>query len=135
MTSTAPDSLVCEPGFLLLQDPLVFPLPKPILTWTNYTIKRSSLCYKKAGIVNFLGIVRMSFSALSTLLTLLSMILLPNVLVTDGFISLFKIFIFWLFQMACGILVPTPGIQPTSPALPSGVLPTGPPGKSLSWLL
>ena len=32
--------------------------------------------------------------------------------------------------VACGILVPRPGIEPTSPALEGGVLTTGPPGKS-----
>ena len=31
---------------------------------------------------------------------------------------------------ACGILVPQPGIEPTSPALEGGVFNTGPPGKS-----
>ena len=34
--------------------------------------------------------------------------------------------------MACGILVPQPGIEPVSPALVGGFLTTGPPGKSLS---
>ena len=33
--------------------------------------------------------------------------------------------------MACGALVPWPGIEPTSPALKGSVLTTGPPGKSL----
>ena len=32
---------------------------------------------------------------------------------------------------ACGILVPQPGIEPVSPALPGRFLTTGPPGKSL----
>ena len=32
--------------------------------------------------------------------------------------------------MACGILVPQPGSEPTPPALEGGLLPTGPPGKS-----
>ena len=32
--------------------------------------------------------------------------------------------------MACGILVPQPGIEPMSPALEGRVLTTGPPGKS-----
>ena len=36
---------------------------------------------------------------------------------------------------ACGILVPEPGIEPMSPALASGFLTTGPPGKSLALLL
>ena len=31
---------------------------------------------------------------------------------------------------ACGILVPRPGIEPTSPALEGGLLATGPRGKS-----
>ena len=31
---------------------------------------------------------------------------------------------------ACGILVPQPGIEPTSPALDGGFFTTGPPGKS-----
>ena len=31
---------------------------------------------------------------------------------------------------ACGFLVPQPGIEPTPPALQSGFLTTGPPGKS-----
>ena len=33
--------------------------------------------------------------------------------------------------VACGILVPLPGIKPTSPALEGIFLTTGPPGKSL----
>ena len=32
--------------------------------------------------------------------------------------------------VACGILVPRPGIEPASPALEGGFLTTGPPGKS-----
>ena len=32
--------------------------------------------------------------------------------------------------VACVILVPQPGIEPTSPALEGGFLTTGPPGKS-----
>ena len=32
--------------------------------------------------------------------------------------------------VACGILVPQPGIEPTSPALEGRFLTTGPPGKS-----
>ena len=32
--------------------------------------------------------------------------------------------------VACGILVPQPGIEPVSPALEGGFLTTGPPGKS-----
>ena len=31
---------------------------------------------------------------------------------------------------ACGIKVPQPGIEPAAPALPSGFLATGPPGKT-----
>ena len=37
--------------------------------------------------------------------------------------------------MACGILVPRPGIEPTSPALEGGFLTTGPPGKPPGILL
>ena len=33
--------------------------------------------------------------------------------------------------IACGILVPLPGIKPLSPALEGGFLTIGPPGKSL----
>ena len=37
---------------------------------------------------------------------------------------------------ACGILVPQPGTEPTSPTLESGFLTTGPPGKSpTGWVL
>ena len=37
----------------------------------------------------------------------------------------------WLnCPVACGILVPRPGIEPTSPALEGGFFTTGPPGKS-----
>ena len=36
---------------------------------------------------------------------------------------------------ACGSLVPRPGIKPLSPALEGGFATTGPPGKSLVWLL
>ena len=44
-------------------------------------------------------------------------------------------FMFWLFDPeACGILVPQPGIYPTTPALEGDVLTTGPPGKSLTIL-
>ena len=35
--------------------------------------------------------------------------------------------------VACGILVPRPGIKPTSPALEGGLLTTGPLGKSLVY--
>ena len=35
------------------------------------------------------------------------------------------------FPMACGILVPQPGIEPASPTLEGGFLTTGPTGKSL----
>ena len=34
-------------------------------------------------------------------------------------------------SVACGILVPQPGIEPMSPALQGGFLTTGPPGRSL----
>ena len=34
--------------------------------------------------------------------------------------------------MACGILVPQPGIKPTFSAVEGGYLTTGPPGKSLN---
>ena len=37
--------------------------------------------------------------------------------------------------VACGILVPRPGIEPTSLALEGGFLTTGPPGKSLFLFL
>ena len=41
-------------------------------------------------------------------------------------------FMFQFFgHKACGILAPSPGIEPTSPALKSEVLTSGPPGKSL----
>ena len=37
----------------------------------------------------------------------------------------------WLScPVACGTLVPPPGIEPASPALEGGLLTTGPPGKS-----
>ena len=43
---------------------------------------------------------------------------------------------FWFFgQEACGILAPRPGIEPAPPALEGKVLTTGPPGKSLCFLL
>ena len=35
--------------------------------------------------------------------------------------------------MACGILVPQPGMEPMSPALEGRFLTTGPPGKSLEY--
>ena len=37
---------------------------------------------------------------------------------------------FWLFCVACGILVPQQGIEPASPALEAQVLTAGPPQKS-----
>ena len=37
--------------------------------------------------------------------------------------------------MACGILVPQPGIEPVSPALEGGFLTTGPPGTYLKEML
>ena len=39
------------------------------------------------------------------------------------------------WPMACGISVPRPGIEPTSPALEGGFSTTGPPGKSLHLFL
>ena len=36
---------------------------------------------------------------------------------------------------ACGILAPWPGIEPGSPALQGRFLTTGPPGKSLKWII
>ena len=36
----------------------------------------------------------------------------------------------WAFLMACGILVPRPGIEPASPALEGGILTSRLPGKS-----
>ena len=36
---------------------------------------------------------------------------------------------------ACGILVSRPGMEPASPALQGRFLTTGPPGKSLKWIL
>ena len=38
-------------------------------------------------------------------------------------------------SVACGILVPRPGIKPASPALEGGFLTTGPPGKLLLLIL
>ena len=35
------------------------------------------------------------------------------------------------YPLACGILVPRPGMEPASPALEGGFFTTGPPGKSL----
>ena len=35
----------------------------------------------------------------------------------------------WAFSITHGILVPQPGIEPTSPALEGGFLTTGPPEK------
>ena len=37
--------------------------------------------------------------------------------------------IFWPHCTACGILVPRPGTEPTSPAVEGGFLATGPPGE------
>ena len=39
------------------------------------------------------------------------------------------------FLVACGILAPRPGIEPSSPALEGGVLTTGPPGKFLIFYI
>ena len=49
----------------------------------------------------------------------------------------FSFWLLWVFTVGCGlscfavcgILVPPPGIEPTSPALEGGFLTTGPPGK------
>ena len=42
---------------------------------------------------------------------------------------------FWFFDHeACVILVPQPGIEPTTPALEGEVLSTGLPGKSLEMI-
>ena len=42
---------------------------------------------------------------------------------------------FWFFDHeACGILVPQPGIEPTTSALAGEVLTTGLPGKSLEMI-
>ena len=42
----------------------------------------------------------------------------------------------WLScSVACGILVPRPGIEPMSPALEGGFLTIGPPGESLIYIL
>ena len=40
-------------------------------------------------------------------------------------------FSFWPHPVACGILVPHPGIKPVPPALEGRVITTGPPGKVL----
>ena len=43
---------------------------------------------------------------------------------------------FWFFgQKACGIFVPWPGTEPSSPALENEVLTTGLPGQSLLLLI
>ena len=39
------------------------------------------------------------------------------------------------FLVACGILVPEPGIEVSSPALEDGFLTTGPPGKFLIFYI
>ena len=38
-------------------------------------------------------------------------------------------------SIACGILIPRPGVEPVSPALAGGFLSTGPPRKSLETVL
>ena len=43
------------------------------------------------------------------------------------------IFNFWPHLVACGILVPQPGIEPTLPALEGEILTTGLPEKSPSF--
>ena len=45
------------------------------------------------------------------------------------------VFNFWLHPVACGTLVPQPGIKPASPALEGRVLTTGLLGKSLKVVL
>ena len=42
----------------------------------------------------------------------------------------FYFLIFWLCHAARGILVPQPGVAPSSPALEAWIVTTGPPGKS-----
>ena len=42
---------------------------------------------------------------------------------------------FWFFSHeACGILAPTPVVEPIPPAVKGEVLTTGPPGKSLHFI-
>ena len=42
---------------------------------------------------------------------------------------------FWFFGCeACGILAPSPGVETMPPALEGGVLTTGPPGTSLTYV-
>ena len=46
------------------------------------------------------------------------------------FVTVLLLFLFWIFGFkACGILVPQPGIEPTSLVLEGKVLTIGPPGK------
>ena len=43
---------------------------------------------------------------------------------------------FWFFgHKPCGILAPQPGIEPSPPALEGDVLPPGPPGESLEYVI
>ena len=44
-------------------------------------------------------------------------------------------FFFWLHCLACGILVPWPGIEPEPPALECRVLTTGPPGNLFNSII
>ena len=48
------------------------------------------------------------------------------------FVTILLLFyVFWLFgHETCGILAPSPGIEPAPPALEGEVLTTGPHGKS-----
>ena len=45
-------------------------------------------------------------------------------------VCVYIIYIYWLHCLACGILVPLPGIEPVLPALGAQVLTAEPPGKS-----
>ena len=46
------------------------------------------------------------------------------------FVTVLLLFLFWIFGFkACGILVPQPGVEPTSLVLEGKVLTIGPPGK------
>ena len=48
------------------------------------------------------------------------------------------LFLFWPYHMACGVIVPHPGIEPKPSAVKAGLLTTGLPGNSLQivfWML
>ena len=49
-----------------------------------------------------------------------------------GKYSFLYFWLHWVLAVACGILAPSPGIKPVSPALKGSFLTTGPPGKSPS---